>query len=165
MEIETQSQKQEFAKLKQTTPKIGGSNANARESVSAGVGSEEKRERTRSQGKYLSTAATFSLSGHLSEAEHAFMPGDLIKRLGSSAGQLPPAPSSFAGTGAVLFVDVSGGLRFNEGVKKKNLMLVFVTGFTKLGEKLMAENVPVKAALKLANIITKGVFDSIAVID
>ena len=134
MEIETQSQKQEFAKLKQTTPKIGGNNANAREAVSTG-GSEERRERTRSQGKYLSTAATFSLSGHLSEAEHAFMPGDLIKRLGASAGQLPPAPSSFPGTGAVLFVDVSG--------------------FTKLGEKLMAENVPVKAALKLANIITK----------
>ena len=55
--------------------------------------------------------------------------------MGESAGQLPPAPSTFSGVGAVLFVDVSG--------------------FTKLAERLGKENVPVKASEKLANTITR----------
>jgi len=82
--------------------------------------------------KYRSTAVEgLELSLH----EQAFMPGDLLKRLGASAGQLPPAPSVFSGQGAVLFVDVSG--------------------FTKLAEKLNKDNVPVKASEKLANTITR----------
>lgn len=103
------------------------------------------RERTRSQGKYLSTAGTFSLGTQLSEAEQAFMPGDLIKRLGASAGQLPPAPSAFA-------VSVWGG-RVSSFVKltseeiKTTIMIkgggavlfVDVSGFTKLGESLLKE--------------------------
>ena len=71
----------------------------------------------------------------LSVHEQAFMPGDLLKRLGNSAGQLPPAPSLFASSGAVLFVDVSG--------------------FTALDEKLGKEHLPVKASEKLATTITK----------
>ncbi|KAH9253131.1 hypothetical protein BASA81_008813 [Batrachochytrium salamandrivorans] len=67
--------------------------------------------------------------------EQAFLPGDLLYRLGQSAGQLPPAPSVFSAQGAVLFVDVSG--------------------FTALAERLGKENVPVKASEKLAFTITR----------
>jgi class 3 adenylate cyclase len=107
-------------------------NASERDGNSTGT-AKTGRERTKSQGKYLSTAVSSMFQ--LTEAEQAFMPGDLLKRLGESAGQLPPAPSVFAGSGAVLFVDVSG--------------------FTALAEELNTKLVPVKAAAALAKTITK----------
>lgn len=93
---------------------------------------DEKRQSRKSVSKYRSAAeGGLELSPH----EQAFMPGDLLKRLGQSAGQLPPAPSVFPGQGAVLFVDVSG--------------------FTRLAERLNKENVPVTASQKLAATITR----------
>jgi len=85
-------------------------------------------------GRYKSTSDTQRMM-HLSMAEQAFMPGDLVHRLGESAGQLPPTPSFFVGSGAILFVDVSG--------------------FTKLSETLRAKLVPVQAAEVLASTIRK----------
>jgi class 3 adenylate cyclase len=95
---------------------------------------EEDRPRAKSASRYKSTSDGL-FSQQLSESEQAFMPGDLLKRLGESAGQMPPAPSMFVGYGAVLFVDVSG--------------------FTALGEKLRGELVPAKASMRLADTIRK----------
>jgi len=94
----------------------------------------EDRALAEKASKYKSVADA-SLMQHLSDAEQAFMPGDLLRRLGEAAGQLPPTPSVFVGTGAILFVDVSG--------------------FTKLSEQLRKDLVPVQAAEQLASTIRK----------
>jgi len=119
-------------KLKGTGAREG-SNGEALSSGSPGL-RNSRVDRARSQGKYKSTSEGI-FNKQLSESEQAFMPGDLLIRLGESAGQMPPAPSMFVGQGAVLFVDVSG--------------------FTALGEYYRAELVPVKASEKLAEIIRK----------
>ena len=77
----------------------------------------------------------------MSEAERAFLPREVQRRLGARVGQLPPAPSVFPGFGAVLFVDISG--------------------FTALGERLR-ERFPAERAAELLSNHVVQVLDSLS---